>query len=355
MDVKISLISMSISVALLGGVWGPAAAKQAQEEDSVYQWGRWAVLAPAAGQEEVIALAPAVFNDLGPCESSANCRDPNRPEDPPVQPPEEPPVEPPVSEAEPVGYARIDYRERGSNQVFTRYVGGFELYLDGSAADSEEDPESLGYIVTGPSAPDGDTVTLDSGLLPVAVDAAGFRSTARGNNSFSGRFTYGADDEVAVIQGPWRQIAADGSHAHSGEYVFGITATGVEMTALMEQLDSRVLGSDIFAQYSGPTATGGAIALEFNLTRDTWQGTVHGNVVDFDASGTLSNARFVANDFSDNITSGEMEGALVNAGHNAIGSFAVESDRGEGGLLREADIFNAELSTAGPSVEVAAQ
>jgi hypothetical protein len=341
MGLKKSLVTMSISAALMGGAWEFAVAKQADEEDSVYRWGRWAVLAPAAGQEEVIAFNPPVVNDLLRCESENNCPEPIASS--------EPPVEPPQSQAEPVGYARIDYRESGSSQAFTRYVGAFDMSLDDS------DPASVeaGYIVTGPSAPQGETVILDSGLLPVAVTATGFRSTARDRNSFSGRFTYGADNEVAIVEGPWRQIAADGSHAHSGEFVWGMTATTAEINALMDQLDIG-LGGDIFARYSGPTATGGKLDLEFNLSRNTWEGNVQGTVLSFDAGGSLADAKFTADQFSNNITSGEMQGALVNAGHNAIGSFAVESTIGQT-TLREADVFNAGLTGGTPTVVPTAQ
>jgi hypothetical protein len=338
MDLKKSLITMSVSAALMSGAWEFAVAKQADEEDSVYRWGRWAVLAPAAGQEEVVVFAPEGVNDLGRCESTANCPQPTPPED---------------EGGELVGYARIDYLQSGSSQAFARYVGAFDLYLDDNDIASEEDPENLGYIVTGPSAPNGDNVILDSGLLPVDTNDAGFRSTLRGPNTFSGRFTYDDDESVAVIEGPWRQIAADGSHAHSGEYVLGITATTAEINALMDQLGIG-LGGDIIANYSGFTATAdrrGApnIDLDINLSRNTWEGNVQGSVLSFEAGGTLNNAQFAADRFSDNITSGEMQGALVNAGHNAIGSFAVESNIGEG-VLREADIFNAGLTSGSPSV-----
>lgn len=343
MDVSKTLISMSVSVALLGGVWGSAVAKKSDEEDSVYRWGRWAVLAPAAGQEEVIAYAPAGAGDLGRCDSAANCPDPNVPQKP------EEPEQPEEDVSKLVGYARIDYRERGSAQAYPRNVGTFEAYV----GDDESAPEA-GYIVSGPSAPDGENVNLDSGYLSVAVDAAGFRSTTRGNDSFSGRFTYGADGELAIVEGPWRQIADDGSHAHSGEYVLGFTATKAEIATLMDTLDIG-LGGDIFAQYSGPTATGGSLDLEFNLSRNTWEGSVNGTVMNFDAGGSLNNAEFVADHFSDNVSRGAMQGALVNAGNNAIGSFVVESDIGEGGLLREADIFNASLTSGAPALAPAAQ
>mgnify|MGYP001554667771 CR=1 FL=1 len=48
-------------------VWG----EQAKEQDSVYKWGRWAVLSPAAGGEPYVeALAPDAANNARPGEAS---------------------------------------------------------------------------------------------------------------------------------------------------------------------------------------------------------------------------------------------------------------------------------------------
>lgn len=348
MDVSKSLIAMSVSAALMGGVWESAVAKKSDEEDSVYRWGRWAVLSPAAGQEEVIAFAPAGGNDLGRCDSAANCPDPNKPEEP-----EEPEYKPRV-----VSYVRIDYLPRG--EAPRHYVGGIGFVVDATG-------QNLGFKVTGPNLAGDATVELDSDMLPVEQGADGFR-TRGGRGIYSrinGTLTDGVDN-VALIEGFDPAATVEGSWYHNaagvpgmitqGEYVMGMTASGAQMATLMDALDIG-LGGDIFAQYSGPTANGGSIDLTFNLSdsEGRWTGEVHGTVLDFQAGGTLNNAEFVADHFSDNISDGAMQGALVNAGHNAIGSFVVESDMGEGGLLREADIFNAGLTSGTPTLEQAAQ
>lgn len=336
MDVSKTLISMSVSVALLGGFWGSAVAKKSDEEDSVYRWGRWAVLSPAAGQEEVIAFAPAGSNDLGRCDSSANCPDPTPPE-----------KEVEKFDAKPVGYARIDYRQGGVPQAYPRHVGSFTpLYQDG-----DDIPD--GYIVAGPSAPDGNDVNLNPGFLtviPIAPD--NFRSTDVGGNALAGMLVYGDDGEVAILRGSWSVVGQGANDFYRGAYVHGFTASSDQMAALMDSLD---FGGDIIAEYSGQTMTGGQIDLDFNLTDNTWNANVQGRVMNFEANGTLQNAEFVADQFSDNVSRGAMQGALVNAGNNAIGSFVVESDIGEGGLLREADIFDAGLTTGTPALTLSAQ
>lgn len=333
MDVNKTLIAMSIAAALSAAFLPSAAnAKKADEEDSVYRWGRWAVLSPAAGVEEVPAFPAVAGNEVGRCEASANCPEPQE-----IDEEEEKP-----QVGQPVGFARIDYRTRGSSQAYDRYVGMIGLDDDGTDG-------SMAFQVAGPSAPDGDNVNLTSGSLPVvAVGPDRFRSTAAGSlSAISGQYTRGADGQVAIIEGIWRQVAADGAYNHSGEYVWGITATAAELAALD-------LGGDVVAHYFGATATGGTVELHMNLRGDaqgTWNGSVQGRVLSFDAAGTLENARFIANQFNSNLSAsitGEMQGALVNAGNNAIGSFAVEADFGEGGVLREADVFNAGLGEGPP-------
>lgn len=344
MEVKKSLIAVGISSVLMAGTWATATAKTAEEEDSVYRWGRWAVLAPAAGVEEVIAFAPAGTDELGRCESDANC---------PSIIVVEPVAVSPCEAGAPCGFARIDYRTRGSSQAFDRYVGLIDLSLvDGS---DTEDESSVGYIIAGPSAPNGEAVNLNSGTLPVLVNYNDFRSTARDTPAtISGRFIRNDAGDVAVVQGPWRQIGPEGAYAHSGEYVWGITATAGQMSALFDKLGGG-LGGDILAAYTGPTATGGLINLDFNFSQSTWSGTIQGTVLDFNAGGTIVNSGFVSNpgQFSSNdgsnIASGDLQGGFVNAGNNAIGGYEVSTTGG----LRDADVFNAALQ--GPSLQPSAR
>lgn len=346
MELKKSLLALGVSSVIMAGVCTTAAAQTAEEDDSVYRWGRWAVLAPAAGPEEVIAFSPPGSNDLGRCESAANCPSPiNGPQNNPNSPGETPPgEEPPVATGPcqagmPCGFARIDYRVSGSSQPSARHVGLIDLSLvDGR---DTEDASSVAFSITGPSAPDGEVVNLNSETLSADVGDEGFRSTARGSlSSISGRITRDQVNDVAVVEGPWRQIGPAGAFAHGGEFVWGLTATADQMSALMGQL-SGGLGGDLVAAYTGATATGGTINLDFNFSNATWAGTVSGTVMTFDAGGVINNSNFVsdAGQFSPNVATGDLQGAFVNAGNNAIGSFEVVDQGG----LREADVFNTTL------------
>ena len=59
-----------VSVALALGMSAAANAAKQKEEDSVYKWGRWAVLSPAAGgQPYVAALTPDAVNNSRPGEA----------------------------------------------------------------------------------------------------------------------------------------------------------------------------------------------------------------------------------------------------------------------------------------------
>lgn len=336
MDVKMTLIALSVATALSAGLTASAFAKKTDEEDSVHRWGRWAVLAPAAGVEELPAFPAVAANDLGRCEAGANCPEPQAIDDPTPPPPPPPPpiVDVPCQAGQGCGFARIDYRTSGSGQAYDRHVGMIDLAL------TEGEGDSVRYVVTGPSAPAGENVALDSGELPADIAYDRMRSTARDlPSSISGRLLRDADEQVAMAEGPWRQIADDGQSAHSGEYVWGIAATEQQMNLLMERLGT--FGGDVIAQYAGPTATGGMIDLQFNLTEATWTGNVQGTVMNFQAGGTVHNSNFISDPalFSPNIAQGDLKGAFVNEGNNAIGAFAVQDHEG----VREADVFNARL------------
>ena len=54
MNTARSLVALGVVLAALGSSQAVWAAQQ-KEEDSAYQWGRWAVLSPAAGGEPYVA------------------------------------------------------------------------------------------------------------------------------------------------------------------------------------------------------------------------------------------------------------------------------------------------------------
>lgn len=332
------LLALGISVVLAGVSGGVAAVAKDADDDSVYRWGRWAVLAPAAGGEELVAFAPAGGNDLGRCEAGANCPDPKAESEPEPKPEPDPTPDPvvkaPCAAGAACGFTRIDRRNAdGSTGEST--TGRFALKLD---------PGGEGGGTVNFRANPGEPDEIASGDLPADVGATRFRSTDREDPSLiAGRIVAGETD---VMEGLWRQIAADGSYALSGEFEAGIAATESEMAALMSQLD---LGGAVVGVYEGPTANLRG-ATDVRLTMDfgagEWTGQFTGSQVQFGAGGQIAGSGFVSDPgrFSDNIATGMVEGAFVNAGRNAIGAFEVTDTAG----IHDADVFNAGLQNGVP-------
>ena len=91
-----SLVALGLVLALCAGQ--EAWAAQQQEEDSVYRWGRWAVLSPAAGGDSYEGSeTPDAANNARPSDASAFQPEIASVGVPPVQPPIQPPVQPPVT------------------------------------------------------------------------------------------------------------------------------------------------------------------------------------------------------------------------------------------------------------------
>jgi hypothetical protein len=363
MDVSKSLIALGVSIALFGGAWETAVAKKTDEEDSVYRWGRWAVLAPAAGGEEVIAAAPAGTSNLGRCESAANCPDPQDvppeeppPEEPPpvepppVEPPpvdpppvEPPPVEPPPVDPPPVeppltqvpcaagqacGFARIDQNGQTSGTSGDRVVP-FELSLDDNEGEGEVDTVAF---KANPGA--DDEIASDTEEALYVTDSEGNLVLVRTLDRNAQSILRGAVivDESGVpvlIQGPWMH-AEDG-----GEYVWGIAATPEQITDLVDRLDG--LG-ELAAIYNGVTANGGTVNMTVDFNAGEWSGDFAGRY-SFSATGDVVGSGFASTGFTDPKVSGLVQGGFVNAGNNAIGGYEVD----HADLGRDADVFNAVL------------
>ena len=339
MDVNKSLIALSISLALAGGTGVLQAA--VEDDDSVESWGRWAVLSPAAGAEDVIAFAPAGGNDIGRCEASANCPDPN----PPTPTPTPVSEEGPCQAGQACGFARIDTRPapssptNGEVDVQPLAVGGS---ISGNA--SPGNGSDVGYFELNLQEGEGNTVSyrvnpgetdeITSDTMAAIIDPTNYRSNDRSSNDrANGSVVRDGEDNPVMSQGFWRQVSDD--VAQSGEYVWGIAATADQMSSLMDQLiDER---GDMVATYQGLTARNGGVVMEVDFGSATWTGEFSGAVA-FDAGGDVLGSSFVSDSaqFSDNVATGIVEGGFVNAGNNAIGAYDVTDLDG----LRDADVFN---------------
>lgn len=320
-----SLVAASAAAVLLAGVPASVVAKTATEEDSVRSWGRWAVLAPAAGREESL-LAPPGTGDLDRCASAANCPGPVAEKRP----------------SQPKGFARIDYREAGSAQTFPRYFGDIVLNNDGDGQypllDEGDAGQTLAFRVAGQTGPGAGGFNVGTEPLPVSVTPDRFAPPRAGPSFIDGRYLRDAEGNLVLIEGRWWQTGEDNKFRRSGAYVWGLTASEDQLNTLMGQL-----GGELKGVYRGVTATGGTIDLEMNFTQATWSGDVQGRVLDFQAGGALDGASFESDPakFSPNISAGRLEGALVNGGQDAIGGFQVKT-HGDN-PLQEADVFRAGL------------
>lgn len=350
MDVKKTLIGLSISLALTGGMHSASAVPE--EGDSVESWGRWAVLSPAAGAEDIIAFAPTGDKDIGRCEASTNC--------PGVTPTQENPPEPPAAKGPceagmACGFARIDVRDQpsfpppqssttgvrpaaeGTTGLGSEY-GYFSLALD-------EEDQVAAYTIT--PRDESNLPNFDSGELDADIGDAFFRADQgqRPNRTtVAGPIGRDSSGTPVISEGSWYQYVpdedpldeVDNGAGYGGGYVWGVAATTAEMSSLMDQLlDER---GDLVARFEGAAIRGGAVSMEIDFGSATWTGEFSG-AVSFAAGGEVLGSSFVSNSaqFSDNVSTGIVEGGFVNAGNNAIGAYDVTDLN----RLRDADVFNA--------------
>ncbi|MBI5463091.1 MAG: hypothetical protein HY941_12975 [Gammaproteobacteria bacterium] len=184
-----SVLAISIAVAV-SGVAG--AANKQKDDDSVHQWGRWAVLMPAAGDEAApLAGADLGGRDLRPEDAQDYDRRVKVSEAPPVEPPA-PPVEPPAPPIEPppvveghcvagaaCGYATYEYSYNSSS--YGGYGEGDGSYTEGHGArvpsnidlDVQSTPVETVQVAAIDISPEGDGevgITADFTVEPNTPD-----------------------------------------------------------------------------------------------------------------------------------------------------------------------------------------
>lgn len=343
MEVTKSLIAAGVTAALLAGYANLAMAKTTAEEDSVYQWGQWATLAPAAGEEAVL-FAPAGTNNLGACESGENCPqitdagggnedggdgDGDDGGEGGGQ------AQSPCAAGAACGFARVDPADSASAGS---YVASFALDMQDGDADSEDGgPDTVAFKVGQGGLLEPNTrAAIDSDTEDATYYNGGVRTSNRkAATVLRGDIELGEAPDETVVQGLWAY------GADNGEFVSGIAATEDQLTTLANSLFD-VQGTRV-ADYFGPLANGGDVALHIDLAPGgTWGGEFNGAVPFNVTNGRIVDAGFVTDAqtvFSGNIAAGEVAGALVNAGGNAIGGYEVVTLEG----AKDADVFNAQL------------
>lgn len=334
MDVRQTLIALSVTTVLATSMPGSAFAKQTDEDDSVHRWGRWAVLAPAAGVEETL-MFPVAANELGRCEAGANCPEPQNGDDPQPPPPPPPPeVKSPCEAGMPCGFARVD---RGGSESNNDYVAAFALDMQEPGGEDEE-PGTVAFGVGAGTLLDPNTTGETTSDTEEAAYGSDLVRTLdrRAESILRGDILRDESDTKQVVNGFWQH------GENTGDFVWGITATADEMNRLASEL-----GGDTLAVYQGFTMNGGTVDMQVNFDAASWSGEFNG-AIDFSASGDVVGSGFVsdANGFSENIAKGAVKGGFVNAGQNVIGGYEVVDTEG----MKDADVFKGDLQ---PRIEAA--
>jgi hypothetical protein len=369
MNSKHTLVAMSVALAL--GAGQPAIAADGDDEDSVYQWGRWAVISPAAGGPEYVArLTPDAVNNARP--EDADEFDPKIEEqsvepEPPVevagfceagalcgyatyskmadQTSSESPGEGEVTPAQVIDVSEFDFTSDDPNgPVLAKFSLEKGTLTDEVSPPGEEPPgvpeSTAEFEVTEANAPDfpdiksleilgdfddGDVQerrevnTFDSELGAIVTDAT--ESTLSHSQQETGQ-EYQFD---GVDSGYWRQLAEQRLEFILGEgelpsvtvlqdsdgyFVVGTTAT-------IEQMEAFAAGNAI-ANYSGYVLD---YAAPMQLTFDFGGRTFDGNFSSangfqgFDISGAVDGVNFAAQDGGR-----EVAGSFFNGGFNASGA-----------------------------------
>jgi len=349
MNAARGLVALSVALAL--GAGQQVSAAQKKEADSVYEWGRWAVLSPAAGGTEpyVAALEPDAINNARP--QDADEFDPKVLSEPGA----------PVDVVEfceagsSCGYASYRRSEGGESSeaeppaVLARF--NLEAVEPAPTSDvtptllvggGEGDPAAVRFDVTDsgdaayPDIHSVDADNLSSGLYQgeakdvlssellsdgistlenqqlqqsELVDVGGYEGVDSGQWS-----DLGEQRLVAILTGdtdvpPEVVMGTTPLYDAGGHFVFGQTPT-------IEQMEAFTAGH-VNAVYNGAVLDyGSAVQLNFDFGANTWNGTFSsgGGFNGFEINGGVKGVNFSASEGAR-----EVVGSFFNGGFNASG------------------------------------
>jgi len=344
MNSKTRLITLGLVLAL--GAGQEAWATQQKEEDSVYQWGRWSVLSPAAGGEAYkAALAPDAANNARPGDADEFQPVVASVGTPPVEPP---PVEPPPVEPPPVdvvdscvagaacGFATYS-RQEGDGPRSGPVLASFELsetpmdapdkFTNFAVTDSGDESFPDVNSDTAGHFSDGADVTGTKGVPIRDRDLGTLTSDSEtATLSHSNQDTGQVYDLDGVDAGYWRQLAQQrvsyflGDRAGTSEintisdsdgyFVHGLVATVEQMEAFAAGRVSATYNGFVL-DYASP------VRLNFNFDNNTFNGnfdTANG-FSGFEIDGAVNGVNFSATDAGK-----EVAGSFFNGGFNASGA-----------------------------------
>jgi hypothetical protein len=373
MKLRTNLVAIGVVVAL--GAGQQVVAAQKKEEDSVYQWGRWAVLSPAAGGPPpyVAALAPDAVNNARPEEADEFSPKVLLGEVEPPEPPE-PPIEPPAEVVESCtagaacSFATYS-RQEGDGPTNGPVLASFDLT---TKQVSEPGGDEVGpgpsitvtnFAVTGSgdaAFPDINSVDMEGEFVDGGPDLTGTLGDAYFDSelgavitdsetstlSHSNQDTGQVYDFDGVDAGYWQQLAQQ-----QIDYILGDNAGASDVNAIsdsggyfvgglvatVEQMEAFAAGR-VSATYDGFVLDyASPVQLNFNFDNNTFNGnfgTANG-FTGFEIDGAVKGVNFSAADAGK-----EVVGSFFNGGLNASGAVNNGAQRG---------VFSTDL--AGSTVE----
>ena len=307
---------------------------QLDEQDSVFSWGRWKVLAPAAGGNilpsplfvvkdlnagDADPLTPRIIEPngdtggnggdgeqpgpgplVGPCDFGIGCgftsfdADKNRP-----------------GSAADTGSFDIDFRREQDGEG-GYYAAVVSLFTVGEVDyEATNDDGSLRVVRSGVGV---DYLPAREGERFLAMDRS------------IGGSVFPDADNADYSAGFWNE---DG---HSGLFVWGMPTDEATLSSLA--------AGDVVATYSGhigASAAGGVANLTIDFGASSWSGSFATPDVNFTASGGFDGPSFVSTSLGGDAVDGFVEGAVVGSNaERAIGRFEIVDGAG----VDHRDIFN---------------
>ncbi len=356
MKIATSLIALGITAAL-SGVSSSSYAAQEKEIDSAFQWGRWAVLSPAAGNPEyqAVSLAGAGNSDRDDILPNAGGTDGGQP-----------PVDPPVTgngfcnAGSSCGYATYSSQTgeeegtgngpllakfsletstasstgegaqiaaiSGDRASFSVTEAGDVNFPDIQSVDLNEDNEGFWSGTGTPVSSSADlndagtridtTTTHISGIEEVeannfdGVDTGHWTDTVETSDQF-----VPSDEDLVGVDIPSQTISF--SHS-SGFFVHGNTAT-------IEQMQAFTAGSANAVYQGKMLGFGSPVTLQFNFSGGDFNGIFgDGNgFIGFEIGGVIQGVNFVADD-GQNV----VDGSFFNDGLTAAGAAKNQTQQG---------------------------
>lgn len=385
-----SVLAAGVAFALAAGPVAANTKHKANDDDSVYSWGPWAVLAPAAGGHPVALLNLSTQNTPRNSKNTPQVRQPTIT------------VQGPCVAGAACGfatYARDSAYVPANGETETGpqgYHGGpvpasFETTVAAlvAAATNGTEGQSASYVVTPTNPGDSAYPQVSVQNLPVGQTAANAMVGSATQTTFhralgpatpaerfdhksevTGVLPYAANPDV--VAGTWSDgtlhyvaysvlatvdnIIYNRTPDHtggSGQFVTGITTSQLDLDKLQ--------AGDVQASYGGSMlANGTPVAITVDFGHGTWNGSwghstgaldtsgahiehlsngdyLVGQVA-FTASGTISGANVVSNKLSDGLT-GKVQGAFFGKNAGALGGTVDIHTVMNGDNVRQTDVF----------------